>query len=87
MNAFTTKEYTTFYIRVLAEHVELGLDILCDILCRPALRPDEVDAERQVILEEILMHATSPVTSSRSTSPTPCSRTTLWGARSSATRR
>jgi len=41
MNAYTTKEYTTFYVRALAEHVELGLDILCDILCRPALRPEE----------------------------------------------
>ena len=46
MNAYTTKEYTTFYVRALAEHVELGLDILGDILCRPALRPEEVDAER-----------------------------------------
>jgi predicted Zn-dependent peptidase len=60
MNAFTTKEYTTFYVRVLAERVELGLDILCDILCEPALRPDEVDAERQVIIEEVLMHRDEP---------------------------
>ena len=60
MNAYTTKEYTTFYVRALAEHVELGLDILCDILCRPALRPEEVDAERQVILEEVLMHRDEP---------------------------
>jgi len=61
MNAYTTKEYTTFYVRALAEHVELGLDILCDILCRPALRPEEVDAERQVILEEVLMHRDEPM--------------------------
>ncbi len=60
MNAYTTKEYTTFYVRALAEHVELGLDILCDILSRPALRPEEVDAERQVILEEVLMHRDEP---------------------------
>ena len=60
MTAYTTKEYTTFYVRALAEHVELGLDILCDILCRPALRPEEVDAERQVILEEVLMHRDEP---------------------------
>ena len=60
MNAYTTKEYTTFYVRALAEHVELGLDILCDILVRPALRPEEVDAERQVILEEVLMHRDEP---------------------------
>jgi predicted Zn-dependent peptidase len=60
MNAYTTKEYTTFYVRALAEHLELGLDILGDILSRPALRSDEVDAERQVILEEVLMHRDEP---------------------------
>ena len=60
MNAYTTKEYTTFYVRLLAEHLELGLDILSDIMWSPALRPDEVDAERQVILEEVLMHLDEP---------------------------
>lgn len=60
MNAYTTKEYTTFYVRALAEHFDLGLDILGDILCRPALRPEEVDAERLVILEEVLMHRDEP---------------------------
>ncbi len=59
-NAFTTKEYTSFYIRLLAEHVDLGLDILSDIMWRPALRPEDLDAERQVILDEILMHADEP---------------------------
>ena len=59
-NAFTTKEYTSFYIRLLAEHVDLGLDILSDIMWRPALRGDDLDAERQVILDEILMHADEP---------------------------
>jgi predicted Zn-dependent peptidase len=60
MNAFTTKEYTAFYTRLLDEDVDLGLDILCDILSSPAFRPDEVEAERQVILEEILMHEDEP---------------------------
>lgn len=60
MNAYTTKEYTTFYVRLLAEHLGLGLDLLCDILTDPALRPDEVDAERQVIMEEVLMHLDEP---------------------------
>ena len=59
-NAFTTKEYTSFYIRLLAEHVDLGLDILSDIMWRPALRAADLDAERQVILDEILMHADEP---------------------------
>lgn len=60
MNAFTSKEYTVFFIRLLDEQVDLGLDILCDIMQNPALRAEDVDAERQVILEEILMHADEP---------------------------
>ena len=59
-NAFTTKEYTAFYIRLLAEHLPLGLDILTDIMRSPALRAADVDAERSVILDEILMHADEP---------------------------
>jgi predicted Zn-dependent peptidase len=59
-NAFTTKEYTTFYIRLLSEHLPLGLDILSEIMWNPALRPSDVDAERTVILDEILMHADEP---------------------------
>jgi predicted Zn-dependent peptidase len=60
MNAFTTKEYTAFYVRLLAESLDLGLDILSDILWNPAFRPDEVETERQVILEEILMRDDEP---------------------------
>jgi predicted Zn-dependent peptidase len=60
MNAFTTKEYTAFYVRLLAEDHELGLDILSDIIWSPAFRPEEFESERQVILEEILMHADDP---------------------------
>src|SRR3974390_1682956 len=37
-NAFTTKEYTTFYVRLLSEHLAMGLDILGDIMRVPALR-------------------------------------------------
>ncbi len=60
INAFTTKEYTAFYLRVLSDALETGLDILSDIMWQPAFRPDEVEAERQVILEEILMHGDEP---------------------------
>jgi predicted Zn-dependent peptidase len=60
MNAFTAKEHTAFYLRVLDESLELGLDILSDILWDPAFRPEEVESERQVILEEILMRADEP---------------------------
>ncbi|MFZ0665442.1 MAG: pitrilysin family protein [Acidimicrobiales bacterium] len=60
MNAFTTKEYTAFYLRLLADDLPLGLDVLGAIMTDPALRPSEVDAERHVILDEILMHADEP---------------------------
>jgi len=60
MNAFTTKEYTAFYIRLLAEHLPLGLDVLGAIMTDPALRAEDIEAERQVILDEILMHADEP---------------------------
>ena len=60
MNAFTTKEYTAFYTRLIDEDLELGLDILSDIMWAPAFRPEEIDAERQVILEEINMHEDEP---------------------------
>ncbi len=60
MNAFTAREFTAFYVRLLSSDLDLGLDILCDIMTSPALRPDEIEAERQVILEEILMHADEP---------------------------
>ncbi len=60
MNAFTTKEYTAFYIRLLAEDIDLGLEILCDILTDPSFLQKEVDSERQVILEEVLMHMDEP---------------------------
>jgi predicted Zn-dependent peptidase len=60
MNAFTTKEYTAFYLRLLAEDLPLGIDVLGSIMTDPALRSSEIDAERQVILDEILMHADEP---------------------------
>jgi len=59
-NAYTTKEYTTFYVRLLAEDLALGIEILSDIMREPALRGEDVSAERQVILDEILMHADEP---------------------------
>jgi predicted Zn-dependent peptidase len=59
-NAYTTKEYTAFYVHLLGEDVDLGLDVLSDIVWQPALRGEDVEAERQVILEEILMRADDP---------------------------
>jgi predicted Zn-dependent peptidase len=60
MNAFTGQELTTYYVRVPDRHLDLALDILSDIVWAPALRPDEVESERQVILEEIRMRDDTP---------------------------
>jgi predicted Zn-dependent peptidase len=60
MNAFTAHEYTGYYTRLPAGHLVLGLDILCDVLWAPAFREHEIEAERQVILEEIAMEEDTP---------------------------
>jgi predicted Zn-dependent peptidase len=60
MNAFTAHELTTYYVRVPDDRLALALEILSDIVWDPAFRPDEVDSERQVILEEIRMRDDAP---------------------------
>ncbi|MEX0665621.1 MAG: pitrilysin family protein [Acidimicrobiia bacterium] len=60
MNAFTTQELTAFYVRVPDECLPLAIEILSDIVWTPALRAEDVDAERQVILEEIRMRDDAP---------------------------
>lgn len=60
MNAFTTLEHTAFETRLPAGCLDLGLDVLCDVVSRPAFREDDVEAERQVILEELLMEEDTP---------------------------
>ncbi len=60
MNAFTTHEQTVFYVRVPDDRLELAAEVLCDIVWLPAFRPDEVECERQVILEEIAMRDDTP---------------------------
>src|SRR6478735_10945407 len=60
MNAFTTQEYTAFYVRMPDEHLGLALDILADVVWHPAFRAEEVESERRVILEEIGMRDDTP---------------------------
>jgi predicted Zn-dependent peptidase len=60
MNAFTAHELTTYYVRVPDDRLALAIEILSDIMWSPALRPDEVDSERHVILEEIRMRDDAP---------------------------
>lgn len=60
MNAYTAREHTAFYTRVPHRHLALGIDVLADVVARPALRPEDIDTERQVILEELLMSDDDP---------------------------
>jgi predicted Zn-dependent peptidase len=60
MNAYTTHEYTAYYTRLPAGYLSLGLDLLSDVLWAPAFRPREIEAERQVILEELLAEEDCP---------------------------
>jgi predicted Zn-dependent peptidase len=60
MNAFTAREHTAYYTRLPAAELDFGLDLLTDVLSEPALREHEIDAEREVILEEILLSEDTP---------------------------
>jgi predicted Zn-dependent peptidase len=60
INAFTSKEFTCFYARVLDRDLEMAVDHLADMLQHSLIRSADLDAERQVILEEINMHEDSP---------------------------
>ncbi|HEU0221542.1 MAG TPA: pitrilysin family protein [Paracoccaceae bacterium] len=53
LNAYTSKEATAYYARVLSEDVPLAIDLLADILLHPAYDPQEIGVERGVILQEI----------------------------------
>ncbi|GAA3880369.1 M16 family metallopeptidase [Streptomyces sedi] len=60
MNAFTTKEFTCYYARVLDADLPLAIDVVCDMLTDSLIAPEEVEAERGVILEEIAMTDDDP---------------------------
>jgi predicted Zn-dependent peptidase len=60
LNAFSAKEYTCYYAKVLDENLEKAFDIMVDMITGSLMRPQDVEAERKVILEEISMHEDSP---------------------------
>jgi predicted Zn-dependent peptidase len=60
LNAFTGKEYTCYYARVLDADLPLAIDVLSDMVTGSLLEPKDVDAERGVILEEIAMNDDDP---------------------------
>lgn len=59
-NAFTAKEYTCFHARVLDEDLPLAVDVLGDMITNSVLAEEDVEAERDVILDEIAMHDDDP---------------------------
>ncbi len=59
-NAFTAKEYTCFHARVLDQDLPLAVDVLGDMITSSSLTAEDVEAEREVILDEIAMHDDDP---------------------------
>jgi predicted Zn-dependent peptidase len=60
INASTDKELTAYWARVPAEHLELGLDVLFDVVSNSKLTPEDVERERMVILEELKGYQDQP---------------------------
>jgi predicted Zn-dependent peptidase len=60
LNAFTEKEQTCYYVRVIDRHIGLALELLADMLLNSHFDPVELERERGVILEEIRMYEDSP---------------------------
>lgn len=59
-DAFTSKEYASFYAKVMDEHLALVMDLLADIVLNPRFDAEELERERKVIVEEIKMVEDTP---------------------------
>ena len=60
LNAFTDKEATCYYAKVIDHHVPLAVDVLADMFLHSTFAPDELHKEQKVVLEEIRMYDDSP---------------------------
>jgi predicted Zn-dependent peptidase len=60
LDAFTAKEYASYYIKVLDDHLPLALDLLSDIVLNPAFSSEDVEREKKVVVEEIKMVEDTP---------------------------
>jgi predicted Zn-dependent peptidase len=60
LDAFTAKEYASYYIKVLDEHLPLAIDILSDIVRNPAFSVEDIEREKKVVVEEIKMVEDTP---------------------------
>ncbi len=59
INAFTNKECTCYYVHLLDEHIEKGIDVLSDMILNSSFDTNDIDKERFVILEELKMYEDS----------------------------
>jgi len=60
MNAFTAREHTAFYTRLPSAELAFAVELLADVVSAPAFRPEEIESERQVILEELALSEDEP---------------------------
>ncbi|GAB7388269.1 pitrilysin family protein [Bacillaceae bacterium] len=60
VNAFTSKEYTCYYAKVLDQHTPLALEILADMFFNSLFEPEELEKEKKVVIEEIRMYEDTP---------------------------
>ena len=60
MNAFTSRETTCFYAHTLGDDLPIAVDLVLDVVTAALMRDEDVDSERQVVLEEIAMHEDDP---------------------------
>jgi predicted Zn-dependent peptidase len=60
MNAYTSKEVTVFYAVVLDKHIDVAIDVLCDILLNSTFDSQHMETEKSVVLEEIKMYEDTP---------------------------
>lgn len=60
MNAYTSKEMTVYYAVVLDKHLDVSIDVLCDMFLNSVFDPKEMETEKGVVLEEIKMYEDTP---------------------------
>ena len=60
LNAYTSKEYTHFYVKVLKENLPLAVDIITDIFLNSTFLDEEIDREKRVVIQEVKMVEDSP---------------------------
>ena len=60
INGFTSKECTCYYVKLLDSHIDIGIDVLSDMILNSKFNEDDLDKERSVIIEELKMYEDSP---------------------------